>query len=180
MPALDTRMSTPPKARATRSVALLTASSLVTSMATPIALPPALSIPAATFCAASRFTSAIAAATPWLASSSAMALPIPLAAPVTIADFPFRFMVWSLSSCEIVKHDLSQPQGQVGHEMLGAQHFQHRQLCHRCQRVRRQRQRRRSLRGALHHHVLQVIAHQVADAGAAIDMRDDLQKVIRR
>src|SRR5882672_11065871 len=173
-------MSTPPKARATRSVAPFTASSLVTSMATPMALPPEVSMPAATFWAASRFTSAMATATPRLASSSAMPLPIPLAAPVTIADFPFRSMVRSFASSEIVKHDLPQSQGQVGHEMLGAQHFKHRQFRHRCQRMRRQRQCRRTFPGTLHRHILQVIAHQLADARGAVDMRNDLQKIVGR
>src|SRR6266403_672702 len=168
MPAFDTRMSTPPNARATRSVAPFTASSLVTSIATPIALPPALPMAEATFCAASRFTSAIATETPWLASSSAMPLPMPLAAPVTIADFPARFIELSSVLCEIVKHDFAQAQRQVGHEVLGAQHLEYRQVGHRRQRMRRKRQRGRSLLGSLQAHVFQVIAHQLADARAGV------------
>src|SRR5271166_4875826 len=135
MPALDTRMSTPPKARATWSVAPFTASSLVTSVATPMARPPAFSIEAATACAACRFTSAMATPTPLLASSSAIALPMPLAAPVTIALFPFRFIAPLPALRKIVKHDLAKTQRQVGHEMLGTEHFQHRQVRHRRQRV---------------------------------------------
>ena len=41
-------------------------------------------------------------------------------------------------------------------------------------------QRGRSAPGALQRHVLQVVAHQLADARRAIDMRDDLEQEVRR
>ncbi|CAJ2761620.1 Uncharacterised protein [Burkholderia pseudomallei] len=93
MPAFDTRMSTEPNVWATLSMPAFTASSFVTSIATPIARPPACSMSSATAFAPSWFRSAIATAAPARASSSAISLPMPLAAPVTMAAFPFKFEV---------------------------------------------------------------------------------------
>jgi hypothetical protein len=64
--------------------------------------------------------------------------------------------------------------------MLGRQHLQHRQLGDRGQSVRVQVERRRAGPGALHGHVLEIIAHQLADPRAAVDMRDDLEQEVRR
>ena len=64
MPALLTRMSTPPQALTTSATAPLTWSSLVTSIATAIALPPPALISSAAAWAAPRFMSAIATLAP--------------------------------------------------------------------------------------------------------------------
>src|SRR6266446_7783475 len=86
MPALLTRMSTPPKAATTAATPSLTAFSSVTSMAIPIAWPPLARISFAVAPAASLLRSAIATFAPSRAYTRAMSLPMPLAAPVTIAD----------------------------------------------------------------------------------------------
>ena len=41
-------------------------------------------------------------------------------------------------------------------------------------------ERGRARPGALHHDVLEAIVHELADARASVDMRDDLQQIIRR
>ena len=71
----------------------LTGFSPVTSIATPIASPPAARISAAVALAASSLRSAIAIFAPSRANTSAMSLPIPLAAPVMIADLSLSRMV---------------------------------------------------------------------------------------
>ena len=70
----------------------LTASSLQTSIATPIALPPPARISAAVASAAALFRSAMATLAPSRAKVSAISLPMPLAAPVTMADLFLSFM----------------------------------------------------------------------------------------
>jgi hypothetical protein len=64
MPALLTRMSTPPNAFTTAATPSLTAFSSVTSIATPIALPPLSRISLAVASAASMLRSAIAILAP--------------------------------------------------------------------------------------------------------------------
>src|SRR5882762_4959248 len=85
MPALLTSTSTPSQARTTVATAALTCSSFVTSIATPMAVPPLRTISSATACAACWFKSAIATFAPSAAKRSAISFPMPLAAPVTIA-----------------------------------------------------------------------------------------------
>jgi hypothetical protein len=75
------------------SVPAFTAASSVTSIAIPIALPPAALISAATASAACWLISAMATAAPCFAYSSAIALPIPLAAPVISATLPSRLVI---------------------------------------------------------------------------------------
>ena len=82
-------MSRWPNVATTLSVPALTAASSVTSIATPIALPPAAVISAATLSAASWLMSAMATLAPCFAYNSAIALPRPLAAPVIRATLPF-------------------------------------------------------------------------------------------
>src|SRR5581483_2741192 len=92
MPALLTRMSTPPNASATAAMPASTAASLVTSIATLIAWTPRLRSSPATASAASLLRSAIATFAPAWLYASAMALPIPLAAPVTTATLSLSFI----------------------------------------------------------------------------------------
>src|SRR5512135_2196586 len=179
MPALLTRMSTPPNAATVAATPALTASSLQTSITTLMASPLRPRISAATASAAAWFRSAMATLAPSRANVSAISLPMPLAAPVTMADLFWSFMS-APSWGEIVVDDRAQPKSQVGHDVHAAEDLAHRQRRHRRERVVEQLQRRRSLPGALHRDVLHVIADELADAGAAVDVRNDLQQVVRR
>src|SRR5687767_5157431 len=88
MPALLTRTSTPPHAEATSATPRFTCSSLVTSMATPRPL-----ISSAAACAWALLRSAMATRAPSWAKRTAMALPMPLAAPVTRQTLFRSFML---------------------------------------------------------------------------------------
>src|SRR5579859_3711350 len=95
MPALLTRMSTPPNSATTAAIPSLTAFSLLTSIATPIAAPLALRISPAVASAASSLRSAIATLAPSRAKRMAISLPMPLAAPVMMATLSLSFMLRS-------------------------------------------------------------------------------------
>src|SRR5260221_535641 len=92
MPALLIRMSTPEKASITPATPLFTAASSVTSIATPMAWAPLSPICLAVACAALPSRSAIATLAPSRAKTSAMSLPMPLAAPVMRATLSLSFM----------------------------------------------------------------------------------------
>src|SRR5476649_401556 len=94
MPALLTRMSMLPKALMVLATAASTWASSVTSAATPMAL--SLPISAAVASAAAWLISAMATFAPARTYSSAISLPMPLAAPVTKATFPVSVMECSL------------------------------------------------------------------------------------
>src|SRR3954452_20468982 len=89
MPALLTRRSTTPSSSRVCANARTTSSSLPTSIGTAIARPP-LSVIAATISSAAAWSSRwlTATAAPWAASSSAVARPMPVVAPVTSAIRP--------------------------------------------------------------------------------------------
>src|ERR1700674_2659730 len=142
MPALLTRTSTPPKVSTVLCTAISTCSSSVTSTATPIASAPALLSSAAVDLAASRFRSAIAILAPSRANTSAISLPMPLAAPVTKATLSLRRMAYSLAS-EVIVHDHTQVQREVGDEVGGGKHSAHRQVGDRCERMGMQFERGR-------------------------------------
>src|SRR5689334_1529210 len=93
MPALLTSTSTPSQARTTAATAAATCSSFVTSIATASAVPPLRLISSAAPCAACWFRSAIATLAPSAAKRSAISLPMPLAAPVTMATLLRSFIV---------------------------------------------------------------------------------------
>src|SRR6266478_1421426 len=92
MPALLTSTSTPPNAATTAATPSLTACSLVTSIAIPSAWPPAPRISPAAASAAPLSRSAIATLAPSRAYVNAISLPMPLAAPVTIAVLSLSFI----------------------------------------------------------------------------------------
>src|SRR5271169_4865744 len=156
-----------------------TAASSATFMATAKASAPAPLISRAAASAASRLRSAITGMPPSAAKRSAISLPIPLAAPVMMPTFPSK---WDITGSfqsgsrifQIVEDNLAQAERQIGDIMAGADHFAHRQPRHVAHRMLEQLDRRRAGPGALNRHVLEVIAHQLADARRAIDVRDDL------
>src|SRR5271157_1341686 len=90
MPALLTRMSTPPSRAATSSTPASTCASSATFIATAVAMPPPSVISLTTSWAPPRLRSATATLAPSRAKRSAICLPIPLADPVTMASFPSR------------------------------------------------------------------------------------------
>ena len=99
MPAFDTRMSILPYFATTSATPSFTWSSSVTFMATAKASPPcaALISSAAAF-AAARLRSAITGVAPSAAKRRAISLPMPLAAPVTIAILPSKRAMSSVLS----------------------------------------------------------------------------------
>ena len=100
---------------------------------------------AAAASAASWLRSAIATLAPSRAKRIAISLPMPLAAPVTMADLSFELHVVLLTGVEVVVDDGAQVQGEVRHDVDGGKHFQHRQRSDRRERVMEQLQRRRTL-----------------------------------
>src|SRR3954469_8843188 len=92
MPALLTSTSTPCQASTTAATAAWTCASFVTSIATASAVPPLVLISSATTCAAALLRSAIATLPPSAEKRSALSLPMPLAAPVTIQTLLRSFM----------------------------------------------------------------------------------------
>src|SRR5215203_5660704 len=82
MPALLNAMSSRPYSAATRSTIAATSASLATSQATPIAVPPSMTIRSASFAARLPSRSASTTEAPVSANMRAVASPMPLAAPV--------------------------------------------------------------------------------------------------
>src|SRR5271157_3911576 len=117
MPALLTRMSTPPNAATTAATPSMTAFSSVTSIATPSAWPPLARISAAVASAASLARSAIATLAPSPAKTSAMSLPMPLAAPVMMAVLSLSFMVISFRGKRLAS---ARPEAGSAREVEGA------------------------------------------------------------
>src|SRR5215470_11827709 len=130
---------------------------------------------------------------PSSANFRAISLPMPLAAPVTTAILSLRRMLSSRrmglllatgsllrGRREIVMHDLAKSQRQVAQNVHGRDNLKHRQFSHRRHRMRVERQRARAGPRTLDRDVLEIILDQLANARAAVDMRDDLQQEIRR
>src|SRR5215831_15683351 len=166
-------------------------------MATAIALPRALAISSATDPAAALFKSAMATLPPSRAKASAISLPMPLAAPVTMATLSFRRMAPPVLSSErmgllqaenrssdrlghVVVHDLAEAERQVRENVDCRDDLDDRQLGDRGQRMRGQCQSRGAGPGALQRNVLEMVFHELAHARAAVDVGDDLQQEIRQ
>jgi hypothetical protein len=77
---------------------------------------------------------------------------------------------------QVVVHNLAEVEREVGDEMHGGDDLADRQVGDRRQGVRCEFQRRGSGPVALQRDVQKAVAHQLADARPAIDMRDDLQQ----
>src|SRR6185312_527938 len=97
MPAFDTRISTLPRSFIAFSTPASTPASSVTSMTSAVAFTPRALISSAAACAAAGLMSAIAMRAPLSANTSAMRLPMPLAAPVIRATLFFTLIEFSLS-----------------------------------------------------------------------------------
>src|SRR5215472_16046841 len=96
MPALLTSTSTPPRLFWTAVTALSTAGGEATSHSRNSALPPVSRIEFAVFSPAARSRSNIATAAPSSARQRAVASPIPIAPPETIADLFSKLMLMSV------------------------------------------------------------------------------------
>src|SRR5262249_38496448 len=142
--------------------------------------------------AAFWFKSAITTRAPSRAKTLAMSLPMPLAAPVTMATLSFRRM--SSNPCsdgsqrrrcfalgrrrlQIIMGDPAHAERQIANEVNSRDDLQHRQFCDRGERMRGECERRRTGPGALEHDILEVILDQFADPRAAVDVRNDLEEV---
>src|ERR1700745_293870 len=105
---------------------------------------------------------------PSRAKTLAMSLPMPLAAPVTMATLSFKRM--SSNPCsggsqrrrgfalgrgrlQIIMGDPAHAEREIANEMHGGDDLQHRQFRDRRERVRGERERRRTGPGALDHDI---------------------------
>src|SRR5882724_3812972 len=156
-------------------------------MATPTARLPEASSSFAAVSAPCWFRSAMTILAPSPAKLRAISLPMPLAAPVTTATLSLRRIDGLLAAGrllrtrrEIVVHDLAEPQREVAEDVHCRDDLQDRQLRHRCHGVRAERQRARAGPRASDRDVLEIVFDQLANAGAAVDMRNDLQEKIGR
>src|SRR6516162_559539 len=109
----------------------------------------------------------------------AMSLPMPLAAPVTMATLFSSSMMFSRFR-QVIVDDLAEAKRQIGDDVGGREDFEHRQFRHGSERVGMQIERARSGPSALQIDVLKVVFDQLADARATVHMRYDLQKEIWR
>src|SRR5690348_8523515 len=80
---------------------------------------------------------------------------------------------------QIIERHCPKPQRQIRLEMQRGDHLADRQARDVAERVREQAERGGSGPGFLQRDVLELETHQLADAGAAVDMRDDLQDEVR-
>src|SRR5260370_31955922 len=137
---------------------------------------------------------------PSRAKVSAISLPMPLAAPVTMQTFSFRrtpapIAIAALSSKRIallpveqrssarllyiVVHDVAETEREIGENVGCRLDLQHRQLGDGCQGVRGQRQGCGAGPYSLQNDVLEMIFDELADARGAVDVRNNLQQEIR-
>src|SRR5215469_9587035 len=96
MPALLTSTSTPPKVFWTAATVFSTAAEEATSHSKNSALPPVSRIEFAVFSPAARSRTNMATAAPSSARQRAVASPIPIAPPETIADLLLKLMLMSI------------------------------------------------------------------------------------
>src|SRR5215831_8612676 len=165
MPALLTSTSTFPNCSTVRATPASTCCSFVTSMTTPMA---------------SR------------AKVMAISLPMPLAAPVTMATLSLRRMSRNSRGgrfqrrlalrdgrLQVIVDDLAEAERDIANEVNRGHDLEHGQLRDRGQRVRRERKRRRARPRALERDVLEIIFDDLADPRAAVDVRNDLEQKVR-
>ena len=95
-------------------------------------------------------------------------------------DFVLQAHDALLRSGEIIVNHFAEAEREVGHDVGRGYNLEHRQLGEGRQRVRTQLERAGSDPGALHLDIGEVVLDQLANAWAAVDMRDDFEQVIRR
>src|ERR1700730_91461 len=181
IPALLTSTSIRPYFAIVSATPLSTAVSSATFIPTAKASEPLALTSRAVASAASRLRSAMTGVPPSAAKRSAISLPMPLAAPVTMATFLAKRDISALLSgiSQIIEHDLAEAERQVGYIVGGRDHLADRQPRHVAQRVLEELDRGRPRPGPLHRDVFHVVAHQLADPRRAVDMRDDLEHEVR-
>src|SRR5712671_3503352 len=81
---------------------------------------------------------------------------------------------------QVIMDDLAETESEVGKNVLGRDDVEDGQVGDRGQSVRHQRQRAWPGPGTFDRDILEIIFHQFAYPGRAIDMRDDLEEEIRR
>src|SRR6516162_10930797 len=193
MPALLTRISSRPNRSIVVAMPTSTAASSLTSMATPVAVPPARLSSAAAASADGDCRSAITTFAPSVAKRHAISLPMPLAAPVMMATLPSSCAMERIlcgrnerlprtgdaASDEVVVHDFAEPEGEIGDQVRGRDDFPDWKIRNRRERVRMKLKRRRSSPRSLEDDVREIEADQFADAWRAVDMGNDLQQQAR-
>src|SRR5437879_9033409 len=110
-----------------------------------MAVPPAETISAAAASAAVLLRSAIITFAPSRAKACAISLPMPLAAPVTMATLSWKRLICVSSftrglGCEVVVDDFAEIEREVGNQVHTGDHLAHWQIGHRRQRMRMQLQ----------------------------------------
>src|SRR6516164_3227297 len=149
-------------------------------------------ISAATASAPFWFKSAIATRAPSRAKVAAISLPMPLAAPVTMATLSLRRMSRNSRGgrfqrrlalgggrLQVVVGDLAEAERDIANEVNRGHDLEHGQLRDRGEGMRRERKRRRSRPRALERDVLEIILDELADSRAAVDVRNDLEQKVR-
>src|SRR6476620_10709264 len=112
-------------------------------MPTPMPRLPVDSITGAVASAASRLTSAMATLAPSRINTVAISLPIPLAAPVTMATLSCNCLSVSCSRngrclSHVIVHDLAKTERQIGENVRSRDDLEHRQLGQRGEGMREQ------------------------------------------
>src|SRR5262249_47671535 len=174
-----------------RATPASTCCSFVTSMTTPKALRVS-PISAATALAPFWFKSAITTRAPSRTKVLAISLPMPLAAPVTMATLSLRRMSRNSrggrfqrrlalggGAPQVVVGDLAWAERDLATEVNRGHDVEHGHLRDRGEGMRRERKRRRARPRALKRDVVEIIFDELADARTAVDVRNDLEQKVR-
>src|SRR5215471_12206135 len=145
MPALLTSTSIRPYFAIVSEMPFSTAASSATFMAIAKASDPFCLISRAVASAASKLRSAMTGTPPSAAKRTAISLPMPLAAPVTIATFLSKRDIYGFLSrvAQVIEHHLAEAERQVGDIMGSRNHLAHRQSRYVTQRMVKELDRRR-------------------------------------
>src|SRR6516162_7290736 len=111
----------------------------------------------------------------------AISLPMPLAAPVTMATLSLRRMSRNSRGgrLQVIVGDLAEAERDIANQVNRGHDLEHGQLGDRGERMRRERKRRRACPRALERNVLEIIFDELADSRAAVDVRNDLEQKVR-
>src|SRR5262245_33757443 len=184
MPALLTSTSMRPYFAIVSATPFSTDASSATFIPTAKAAKPFDVISRAVASAASILRSAMTGVPPESAKRSAIALPMPLAAPVMMAVFPSKRGIaipFGANSrfTEVIEDDFAETERQIGDIVHCRDHLAYRQSGDVAEGVVEQLNGARTTPRTLYRDVFHVIAHQFADPRRAVDMRDDLDHEVR-